>query len=66
MNSYSKIKSNILPIDGIVYYYGKIMSKEEADKYLELLFKNISWQNDEIVIFGNHIVTKRKVAWYGT
>ena len=66
MNCYSKIKSNILPIDGIVYYYGIIMSKEEADKYLELLLKNILWENDEIVIFGNHIVTKRKVAWYGT
>ena len=66
MNCYSKIKSNILPIDGIVYYHGIIMSKEEADKYLELLLKNILWENDEIVIFGNHIVTKRKVAWYGT
>jgi len=42
------------------------MSKEDADKYLELLLKHILWQNDEIIIFGNHIVTKRKVAWYGT
>lgn len=66
MNFYSKIKSNILPRDGIVYYYGIIMSKEDADKYLKLLLKHILWQNDEIIIFGNHIVTKRKVAWYGT
>jgi len=26
---------------------------------------DIEWRNDEAVIFGRHIVTKRKVAWYG-
>ena len=27
--------------------------------------QNILWENDEVIIFGKHIVTKRKVAWYG-
>jgi alkylated DNA repair dioxygenase AlkB len=27
--------------------------------------QNILWKNDEVVIFGKHIVTKRKAAWYG-
>ena len=27
--------------------------------------KNIEWKNDEAIIFGKLIVTKRKVAWYG-
>jgi alkylated DNA repair dioxygenase AlkB len=30
-----------------------------------LLSQNVAWENDEIVIFGRHIVAKRKVAWYG-
>jgi len=27
--------------------------------------QNIPWKNDEVVVFGKHIVTKRKTAWYG-
>lgn len=56
---------NLLPKDGIVNYYGKVLSRQEADHYLEKLLKTIVWRNDEAVIFGKHIVTKRKVAWYG-
>ena len=29
------------------------------------LLEHIEWRNDEAVIFGRHIITKRKVAWYG-
>jgi alkylated DNA repair dioxygenase AlkB len=29
------------------------------------LFQTIEWRNDEAIIFGKHIITKRKVAWYG-
>ncbi len=56
---------NILPKDGIVNYYGKIFPKTEADHYLNSLLSNIEWKNDEAVIFGKLIITKRKVAWYG-
>jgi alkylated DNA repair dioxygenase AlkB len=27
--------------------------------------KNIFWKNDEAVIYGKRITTKRKEAWYG-
>lgn len=56
---------NLLPYDGIVQYYGKVMSYERAQHYLQQLLSNIEWRNDEAVIFGRHIITKRKVAWYG-
>lgn len=56
---------NLLPQDGIVNYYGKILNPAEADHYRDTLFENIAWKNDEAVIFGRHIITKRKVAWYG-
>src|SRR5690606_41971434 len=29
------------------------------------LLSRIDWKNDEAVIFGKRIITKRKVAWYG-
>lgn len=56
---------NLLPKDGIVNYYGKVFSLQEANHYLECLLSTIEWKNDEAVIFGKHIITKRKVAWYG-
>ena len=53
-----------MPFDGEVNYYGKVLDASAADHYLKALLNNIAWKNDEAVIFGRHIVTKRKVAWY--
>jgi alkylated DNA repair dioxygenase AlkB len=55
----------ILDNDGLVNYYGKILAYQEANQYLDLLMQNILWKNDEVILFGKHIVTKRKAAWYG-
>ena len=57
--------SNLLPKDGRVNYYGKVLTSKEANQYFDLLMQNILWKNDEVVIFGKHVVTKRKAAWYG-
>jgi alkylated DNA repair dioxygenase AlkB len=56
---------NTLNQDGTVNYYGKIMSSEVANQYFDSLMQNIRWEKDEVIIFGKHITTKRKVAWYG-
>ena len=56
--------TNLLPVDGIVLYFGKVVKEKSAQHYLERLLNTIDWKNDEAVIFGKHIVTKRKVAWY--
>lgn len=58
-------ENNLLPQDGTVNYYGTLMSVSQANYYLNALLETIEWKNDEAVIFGKHIVTKRKVAWYG-
>ena len=55
---------NLLPFDGTVNYFGKIISQQEANHYYNLLLNTIEWRNDEAVIFGKHIITARKVAWY--
>ena len=57
--------SNLLPYDGEVIYYGQFMPPNKAMHYFDQLFETIEWRNDEAVIFGKHIVTNRKVAWYG-
>lgn len=59
------IHKNYLPFDGVVKYFGKVYDKLEADQYFDRLFNFIEWRNDEANMFGRHIVTKRKVAWYG-
>lgn len=56
---------DLLPYGGTANYYGKLLSKEQADLYLNKLLETIKWRNDETIIFGRKIITKRKVAWYG-
>ncbi len=56
---------NLLPNDGIVNYYGKVFSIKQAQHYFDQLLHNVEWKNDEANIFGKHIITKRKAAWYG-
>lgn len=56
---------NLLPSDGVVNYYGKVLNQERSQYYLDKLLNTIEWKNDEAIIFGKHIITKRKAAWYG-
>jgi len=56
---------NLLPKDGMVNYYGKLVPSSKADNYFNILLSTITWKNDEAIIFGKRIITKRKVAWYG-
>jgi alkylated DNA repair dioxygenase AlkB len=68
MNLFSNMAEpeiNLLPEGGIVNYYGTIMDQHEAENYLHILLNTIEWKNDEAFILGKHIITKRKVAWYG-
>jgi alkylated DNA repair dioxygenase AlkB len=55
---------NILPQDGEVNYYGEVMSLAESDFYFKVLLTEVDWRCDQAVVFGKHIETKRKVAWY--
>jgi alkylated DNA repair dioxygenase AlkB len=66
MNLFSKEKiANILPIGGVTNYHGVVLDKIQCDFYYLKLLENINWKNDEAIIFGKKIITKRKVAWYG-
>ncbi len=65
MNLFNDKFVNVLNKDGEANYYGKIMSTSEANTYYNLLLNKINWKNDEALYQEKHIVTKRKVAWYG-
>lgn len=41
------------------------MPISEATMYFDVLLKTLEWKPDEAIIYGKHLVTKRKVAWYG-
>lgn len=56
---------NLLLKDGCVNYYGVLMSVDTANSYLETLLNKVEWKNDEVVVYGKRIITKRKTAWYG-
>lgn len=55
---------NLLPFDGVVQYHGVVLPWDQANDYLERLLQSIDWKHDEAIIYGKHIVTARKIAWY--
>lgn len=57
--------ANLLPKEGVAKYYGILIPLAAADSYFDRLQQGIAWKNDEALVFGKRIVTKRKVAWYG-
>ncbi|GAB2767996.1 alpha-ketoglutarate-dependent dioxygenase AlkB family protein [Salinimicrobium soli] len=56
---------NLLPYGGETFYFGKILTPTEAEHYFQQLLHSLDWKQDEVIIFGKRIVTKRKTAWYG-
>lgn len=64
-NSTIDKNKNFLPYDGTVHYFGQLFPIAQANAYFEALINTIEWKNDEAFIMGKHIITKRKVAWYG-
>lgn len=56
---------NVLPYDGIANYHGSVLDMSVADAALSDLMDKIEWRNDEYHFAGKHILTARKIAWYG-
>lgn len=57
---------NLLPYDGEVIYIKNVLNKIQSNQYFQTLLDEIKWENDEVMMFGKKIITRRKVAWYGT
>ena len=54
----------IINKEGQAIYFGKIFSEEQINVFFEELINKIDWKNEVVVMFGNEITTKRKVAFY--
>jgi alkylated DNA repair dioxygenase AlkB len=66
MDLFNQDRTNdLLHKDGTVDYYPNVFTHNEGNRYFDLLLQKIVWENDDVIIFGKHIVAKRKVAWYG-
>ena len=61
----SETSLNILPKDGEVFYIENALTYNDAAKLFDTLLHQIQWKYDEVVLFGKHIITKRKTSWYG-
>jgi alkylated DNA repair dioxygenase AlkB len=55
---------NLLPKDGIAIYHGIVFNENDATRICKHLFDTIPWKQDEVIMFGKKIITKRKVAWF--
>ena len=55
----------IINFEGEAIYYGPIFSLEQSSIFYDDLLKNIEWKNEEIIMFGKEIISKRKVSFYG-
>lgn len=59
------MRSTLIHHDGLVEYDSDFLNQEQSEHYLSLLSAEIDWGQDQLVIFGKRITTRRKVAWYG-
>jgi alkylated DNA repair dioxygenase AlkB len=55
---------NIINQDGQAHYFGVVLNEEQKRSYYTDLFNNIEWMNENLIMFGKEITTKRKVAFY--
>jgi len=48
-----------------MYFWPHIDKAKGQSVFLKTYFGQLNGKNDEAIIFGKHIITKRKAAWYG-
>lgn len=56
---------NLLPKDGCVQYLPGVLSDIYSQNLMGQFKESLLWEQDQLVIFGKKITTRRKVAWIG-
>lgn len=56
---------NILPRDGKAHYHPNVFIAEKTAKLMSQLQESLTWEPDQLIMFGKLITTRRKVAWVG-
>jgi alkylated DNA repair dioxygenase AlkB len=57
--------TNLFNRDGCVNYHPCLWDEESCSVLLNTLLHSLNWQNDQLMMFGEMITTKRKVSWVG-
>lgn len=57
--------SNLLPLDGELFYLPDFIEPSRALSLLETLDTRIGWQQEEIKLYGRAVKVPRLVCWYG-
>ncbi|MBC7406384.1 MAG: alpha-ketoglutarate-dependent dioxygenase AlkB [Candidatus Parcubacteria bacterium] len=50
--------------NSLVTYQSQFLSEQEIASYFGYFLENIDWDNDQAIIYGKKIITKRKIAWF--
>ena len=61
-NDYSQ---NLLPQNGTVHYLPKVFDEISSANLMNILLESLTWEADQLIMFGKRITTRRKVAWVG-
>lgn len=56
----------LLDHDGLVEYIPNFLNRPLGSDFFTKLKNEIIWQQDQLVIFGREVTTKRRVSWYGS
>lgn len=57
--------TDLLPSDGHALYISSVFDENSCGVLFTSLLETIDWKEDQLVMFGKLIKTKRKVAWIG-
>jgi alkylated DNA repair dioxygenase AlkB len=52
-------------MDGYAYYFPALFDQSQSQQLFTALAESLHWQPDTLWMFGQRIVTRRKVAWVG-
>ncbi|HQQ93114.1 MAG TPA: alpha-ketoglutarate-dependent dioxygenase AlkB [Bacteroidia bacterium] len=60
-----QVPRQILPFDGDVFYYGRIMPAAECEFFFRRLCIEVNWSREALRIAGKLVQPNRSVAFYG-
>ncbi|MEF3075117.1 alpha-ketoglutarate-dependent dioxygenase AlkB [Methylobacter sp. Wu1] len=56
---------NLLPFDGELYLIRQFYRPPESDRLFTILMEKLTWQEEDIFIFGKWVKVPRLMCWYG-
>lgn len=56
---------NMLPFEGEAIHCGLVLDSAQCKHYFNTFLSANFWEHDQLIIFGKHLKTDRKVAWFG-